>query len=82
MDNETRRRLAELTDAGAFERLATAVLREAEPIYEALVHTGVNEAGRTVHAPLDGVVFVRGADPPHIVAVHHTTCSRRDLERK
>jgi hypothetical protein len=35
-----------------------------------------------VKAPLDGVTFVTGANPPHIIAVHHTTCERDELERK
>ena len=82
MDRGTRSRLSALTDPGTFELLATAVLREAGPTYAALVQTGVNEAGRTVRAALDGVAFVPGADPPHMVAVHHTTCARRELERK
>ena len=74
--------LEAITDAGLFERLATAVLREAEPHCDSLVQTGVNAAGKTVSAPLDGIGFVPGADPPHMIAVHHTTTARRELRAK
>lgn len=74
--------LESITDAGLFERLATAVLREADADCASLVETGVNAAGKTVPAPLDGITFVPGADPPHMVAVHHTTTARRELRAK
>ena len=74
--------LEAITDAGLFELLATAVLREAEPHCDSLVQTGVNAAGKTVSAPLDGIGFVPGADPPHMIAVHHTTTERRELRAK
>lgn len=74
--------LADITDEGLFERLATAILREANPIYHALIHPGVNVTGRTVKSPLDGICFVPDADPPHMVAVHHTTTALKDLEKK
>ncbi|TKV80135.1 hypothetical protein FDV58_17970 [Bradyrhizobium elkanii] len=71
-----------MTDDAAFERLATAVLREAKPEYATLVHTGVNVAGKTVKAPVDGITFVTGANPPRMIAAHHTTCARPDLRSK
>ena len=74
--------LAAITDEGLFERLAMAILREANPTYLPLVHPGVNVAGKTVKSPLDGICFVQGADPPHIIAVHHTITARDDLEKK
>jgi hypothetical protein len=74
--------LAAITDEGLFERLATAVLREANPAYRSLVHTGVNAAGKTIKSPLDAICFVQGADPPHMVAVHHTITARSDLRKK
>ena len=74
--------LAGITDQGKFELLATAVLREANPIYHALVHPGVNVDGRTVKSPLDGICFVGCATPPHMIAVHHTTARIDDLEGK
>jgi hypothetical protein len=36
--------------SAAFERLATAILREAEPQYASLLHPGVNKEGKTVVA--------------------------------
>jgi len=74
--------LSRITDEGFFEELATAVLRAADPRYEAIVQTGVNAAGRTIRSPLDGICFERGAEPPHMVAVHHTTTGRRRLRHK
>ena len=74
--------LAAITDEGLFERLATAILREANSTYRSLVHPGVNVAGKTVKSPLDGICFVQGADPPHMIAVHHTITARDDLEKK
>ena len=74
--------LEAVTDAGLFERLATAVLREAAPHCNHLVQTGVNAAGKTVAAPVDAICFVPAADPPHMIAVHHTTFSREGLKAK
>jgi hypothetical protein len=74
--------LAAITDEGFFERLAMAILREANPTYRSLVHPGVNVSGKTVKSPLDGICFVQGADPPHMIAVHHTITARDDLEKK
>ena len=50
MDANTAKRLAKLTDEGTFERLATAVLREADARHAALTHPGVNADGKTVRA--------------------------------
>ncbi len=79
---QTIQKLAQITDAGLFEKLATAILRDAEPEYRPLVHPGVNARGKTVKAPLDGISFVAGAQPPHMIAVHHTICARDDLSKK
>lgn len=80
--NRTIQALAFITDEGLFERLATTILREADPLYKPLIQTGVNVGGRTVRAPLDGICFVPGAEPPHLIAVHHTTTARNNLKRK
>ena len=80
--NRTIRALVSITDEGLFERLATTILREANPLYESLVQTGVNADGKTVKAPLDGICYVSGARPPHLIAVHHTTSARNGLKRK
>ncbi len=80
--NRTIKTLASITDEGLFERLATTILREASPLYESLVPTGVNVDGKTVKAPLDGICFVSGARPPHLIVVHHTTSASNALKRK
>lgn len=75
--------LAAISDPGLFETLCTAVLRAANPErYSNLTHPGVNQEGKTVKAPVDGLAFVSGADPRHMVAVHHTTCKESGLLRK
>ena len=79
---KTQQALAAITDEGLFERLATAILRENNPIYHSLVHSGVNIEGKTVKSLLDGICFVKGADPPHMIAVHHTITARNNLENK
>ncbi|MES2221668.1 MAG: hypothetical protein V4587_11960, partial [Acidobacteriota bacterium] len=71
-----------MTDDALFERLATAILREARPEYATLLHPGINSASKTVKAPVDGIGFVTDANPAHMIAVHHTTCKRADLEAK
>ena len=80
--NRTLQALASITDEGLFERLATTILREDEPLYKSLVQTGVNVDGKTVKAPLDGICFVPGSKPPHLIVVHHTTAARNELKRK
>ncbi|WP_295456529.1 hypothetical protein [uncultured Thiodictyon sp.] len=74
--------LAGITDEGLFECLATAILRAANPRFDSLAHTGVNAAGKAIRSPLDGICFVPDADPPHMIAVHHTITARGDLEKK
>lgn len=80
--NRTERALANLNDEGLFEKIATAVLREAEPRYRGLVHPGVNSDGRTVKSPVDGITFLLGTSEPHAVYVHHTITAQYGLERK
>lgn len=82
MDTNTAKRLAEMTDEGLFERLATAVLREADAKYAALTHPGVNADGKTVRAPVDGIAYVVNSAPPHLVAAHHTTTAANGLANK
>ncbi len=78
----TLKALSDITDAGLFERLATAVLRESNSLYEPLIHTGTNTSGQTVKNTVDGMSFVSGANPPHMICVHHTTENRDKLEKK
>ncbi len=79
--NDTTRILSQIPDEGLFERIATAVLRKAKPaLYGNLVHTGMNANNKTVKSPLDGISFVPGANPPHMICAHHTT--DKNLDKK
>ena len=81
-DNDTRRRLSTITDPGHFEKLATAVLREADEHYRRFAHVGVNEQGKTVRSAVDAIAYASIDGRRHMLAVHHTTCGLRDLRRK
>ena len=52
---ETMKALAAITDEGLFERLATAVLRETDPLCAAVCHVGITIDGKTKKSPLDGI---------------------------
>lgn len=80
--SDTARQIAAITDEGLFEELATAVLREANPVYASVVHTGINAEGKPIKSPVDGIAFVPGADPPHAIFLHHTTYKRDKLKQK
>lgn len=81
--SETIRALSQITDAGLFERLATAVLRQAVPaLYGNLTHPGMNVDGKTVKSPVDGIAFVAGEHPLHMVAAHHASGIGEDLRKK
>ncbi len=80
MATDTAKQLSQISDDGLFERLATAVLREADPRYSSLAHPGVNVDGKAVKAPLDGIVYIPGTT--HLIAVHHTTTKGSDLKSK
>lgn len=83
MFNNTVKQLAAITDAAQFERIATAVLRAAEPaLFGNLSHQGVNTDGKTVKAPLDNIGWAHKNGEPICVAAAHTTSSRDDLEGK
>ena len=73
-DNDTRRRLSTITDPGHFEKLATAVLREADEHYRRFAHVGVNEQGKTVRSAVDAIAYASIDGRRHMLAVHHTTC--------
>jgi hypothetical protein len=81
--SETIRALAQITDQGLFERLATAVLRQAEPsLYGNLSHPGMTPTGKTRRSPVDGIAFVLGAHPPHMVVAHHASGKNENLRKK
>lgn len=81
--NSTIKKLAEITDAALFERLATAVLRSCKPsLYESLSHPGVNSDGKTVKAPLDGIGWVRDTGGDRVIAAAHSTDRQSDIRKK
>ncbi|CAE6732681.1 hypothetical protein [Paraburkholderia nemoris] len=82
MTTDTIRKLADMTDEGLFESLATTVLRYSDDRRSSLSHPGVNADGKTVKSPVDGIAFVPGAVPPQMIAVHHTICAAKGLEKK
>ena len=83
MHNDTVAKLAAITDAAQFERIASAVLRAAKPsLYSNLSHQGVNTEGKTRKAPLDNVGWVSAHDSSMLVAAAHTTTATKDLEGK
>ena len=81
--SETIRALAKITDEGLFERLATAVLRQADPaLYATLSHPGMNPAGKTKRSPVDGIGFATSENPPRMVIAHHTIAALEGLKGK
>src|SRR5271166_557721 len=78
----TAKALAEMTDAGKFEILATAALRELHPSCKTLAHFGVNQAGKTIPNSIDGFCKVPGSNPPQYVMTAFTTCASAELKRK
>jgi hypothetical protein len=72
--------LDEITDTGKFEALATAILRSSNPAYAALVHTGINAAGKTIASPVDGIVSLASTD--QIIVTGYTTISSEKLRGK
>jgi hypothetical protein len=79
---DTLKALVDITDEGLFERLATAVLRVAHPLCAGLSQPGVNEDGKTRKGPLDAIAYVSGANPPHLIAVQHTTTDINNLAKR
>jgi hypothetical protein len=69
-----------LTDCGLFEKLATAVLRAADPNYQRLIHIGINAYGKTIPSSVDALVPPAAA--AKIVFAAYTTTRRRSLRDK
>jgi len=78
----TRQLIEEITDPGHFERLATACLREIFPVCDLVIETGVNAEGKTIRSPVDGIASVVIGGIRELVAIHHTTCKKRELRNK
>ena len=57
-----------MTDRAKFELLATSVLRKAEPIYAAIIHTGVNAQGETIEPP-SSAIRCRSSDNWRVMAL-------------
>jgi len=74
--------IAGITDRGQFEILATAVLRCADEDCAGLIQAGVNDAGETIVAPLDGFRITTHTTPPKAISVAHTTAGREKLRGK
>lgn len=73
-ENDTTRRLAEISDPVAFERIAAAVLRAAKPLlYGNLSHPGVNPKGKAVKSLLDNIGWISSTDGSRLVGAAHTT---------
>jgi hypothetical protein len=76
----TETRIAAITDAGEFERMATSVLRVADPLYRDIVHTGVNAAGQTIVDPLDGIsICVDLLGNKYAIAAEHTITAKAKI---
>jgi len=74
LGTDTARRLAEMSDVAAFERIAAAVLRAANSWrYAILPHPGVQPGGKTVKAPFDNVRWVQSPQGARFVCAAHTT---------
>lgn len=79
---QTEQNLSKITDEGLFEKLATAILRDAEYAYRAMIHTGTNVDGKTIKSPVDGILYGTDRDHPHLYVVHHTITARSELGKK
>jgi hypothetical protein len=78
----TRELLSKLASPDEFELLATAVLREAEPSYAAIIPVGTNASGRTVRSPVDGISFHLYRGKRRLFLVQHTITARHGLRAK
>src|SRR3954451_879001 len=63
-----------------FERLAAAVLREADPLCAAVV--GITIDGKTKKSPLGGIVVDERRRSETLVAVQHTTTAAKSVAPK
>jgi hypothetical protein len=79
MEGGTIRALADITDEGQFEKIATAILRLV-PDYAALAHPGINADGKTRKSPVDGLCYTGGGS--HLIIAQHTITAADGLQRK
>ncbi|MGD0910001.1 MAG: hypothetical protein ABSA96_20650 [Candidatus Acidiferrales bacterium] len=71
-----------MTDEGRFQHLAVNVLRQLYPECRALIHTGLNAAGKTIVSAMDGFCQVPGTVPPQYILTECTTTSLDKLREK
>lgn len=67
--------------ASEFETVVTYFLRRRDSQLAGLITTGVNEEGKPIPCPVDGILYIPG-DQPRCVAVASTTMSRQKLRGK
>ena len=81
--NTTIRTLDALTniEAGKFEGLIAWYLRETYPHLKGLISTGINDKGKPIACPVDGVKYVAGS-PPIYFSVAATTEQQKNLSSK
>ncbi|MGD1862276.1 MAG: hypothetical protein ACFB0E_20195 [Leptolyngbyaceae cyanobacterium] len=77
---ETFQKLQSIND-GDFEEPAIFFIRRRHREFAGLKATGVNEKGRSIAYPVDGIVHVPG-DPSRCVALAATVTDIKDLRRK
>lgn len=75
-------RLSQMSDSGKFEKVSSAVLRRADPLYESAIQTGINAEGKPIKDPVDGIGRVKGSDPAHYIFFEYTTTKRSGLHSK
>jgi hypothetical protein len=71
-----------MTDAGAFEGLATATLRYIEDDCRAVIHHGINALGKPIKSLVDAWCLVPESAPPRFVMLQHTTMAESSLNSK
>lgn len=83
MHSGTASQISEITSPGLFERLATSVLRSADPLYRNIIHTGINAKGQPITDPVDGICISEDAfGQKFAIAIEHTTEKRPKLSGK
>jgi hypothetical protein len=65
------------TATSEFELLAMAALRELDPEFALIIHTGINAAGKTIVHPLDGFARIPGSAVRYAAAEITTTALRK-----
>jgi hypothetical protein len=80
--SNTAQKIEGISDVGAFETLAIRVLREIDEDCEAIIHLGINAAGKTIPGPVDGFGRVPDSNPSKYVTAAFTTTGAAKLELK